>query len=671
MTALSIQPPFPIITDIDGQPLEDGYIWIGVANLPPIGNPIAVYWDAALTQPAALPVRTRGGYPVNAGTPARLYVNSDYSIQVQNRNGSVVYSAPQATERYSDPVISGIDSSEVTFLQAGSGAVVRTAQSKMRDVVSVKDFGAVGDGVADDTVAIQNAATAAQNRKLLVPDGTYKITTAISLPSNIQVELEPNATITTAATGISILLASSKTNVCITGGRIQYTVGGSTGLIGAVELNNCTYSDVENVSFAGAQFAGVLLNNSSNCTVANNSFSATLGTHQDAADIFVTGNSNDNTAFGNQCTGTGAHGIIVQGPGITIPLRNRIISNFVNAKTTYGIVVYQVTAADNYTVVQGNEITGILGTGLAGASGSGIYIQTCGGSVIADNIVKDCCLNTTSATNAPAGISIAFDQTFGPSLQPVSVTGNVVNSSKWSGIVVSSARGTLSGNSVNFTDTANGNGILIFDASNLAVVGNQVNLPTNVARPGIFINTTLARGIDNLTVSNNSVFGGNDAQIFSAKTSAGTTISGSFIGNVLKSAGASALGLTLNELLNATISGNCIDSAYIGLYIQNSSNVRGAGNISRSGSLYRFLSGGTCSNVYFDDSNDFDISTPGRIGNTVTGVSIEQRNNASPGAGNWQVGDRIEQSVPVVGNPKGWRCTVAGNPGTWVSEGNL
>ena len=154
MTALSIQPPFPIITDIDGQPLEDGYIWIGVANLPPIGNPIAVYWDAALTQPAALPVRTRGGYPVNAGTPARLYVNSDYSIQVQNRNGSVVYSAPQATERYGALIISSAD---VSFLQAGSGAIVRTAQSKMRDTVSVKDFGAVGDGVADDTVAIQAA----------------------------------------------------------------------------------------------------------------------------------------------------------------------------------------------------------------------------------------------------------------------------------------------------------------------------------------------------------------------------------------------------------------------------------------------------------------------------------------------------------------------------------
>jgi hypothetical protein len=165
MTALSIQPPFPLLTDIDGQPLEDGYIWIGVANLPPIGNPIAVYWDAALTQPAALPVRTRGGYPVNAGTPARLYVGSDYSIQVQNKNGSVIYSAPDgASDRFS--------AAQIEFLQAGLGAVVRTVQSKLRDTVSVKDFGAVGDGVADDTAAIQ-AAISSGAKAINFPTGTY------------------------------------------------------------------------------------------------------------------------------------------------------------------------------------------------------------------------------------------------------------------------------------------------------------------------------------------------------------------------------------------------------------------------------------------------------------------------------------------------------------------
>jgi hypothetical protein len=160
MTALSIQPTFPIFTDIDGQPLEDGYVFIGTANLQPIGNPITVYWDAALTLPAAQPIRTRGGYPINSGTPARLYVNSDYSIQVQNKNGSVVYSAPAATERYGNI----ISSADVTFIQAGTGAVTRTAQAKMREIVSVDDFGAVGDGVTNDTTALTNFFNSAISR---------------------------------------------------------------------------------------------------------------------------------------------------------------------------------------------------------------------------------------------------------------------------------------------------------------------------------------------------------------------------------------------------------------------------------------------------------------------------------------------------------------------------
>ena len=183
MSALSIQPTYPIFTDIDGQPLEDGYVWLGVANLAPIGNPINVYWDAALTIPAAQPIRTRGGYPMNSGTPARLYVNSDYSIQVQNKNGSVVYSAPVATERYSNDVVDGIDGDNVSFLQAGVGAVVRTMQNKVREWVSVKDFGAVGDGVADDRAAIQRCLDYCNStgKCVLIPNGTYKVLDSLIL----------------------------------------------------------------------------------------------------------------------------------------------------------------------------------------------------------------------------------------------------------------------------------------------------------------------------------------------------------------------------------------------------------------------------------------------------------------------------------------------------------
>jgi hypothetical protein len=105
MSALSIQPTFPIFTETNGLPLENGYIWIGAANLDPQTNPINVYFDSALTIAAPQPIRTLNGYPSRNGTPARLYVNSDYSIRVQNSKGSLVYSSPTATERYSRVVV--------------------------------------------------------------------------------------------------------------------------------------------------------------------------------------------------------------------------------------------------------------------------------------------------------------------------------------------------------------------------------------------------------------------------------------------------------------------------------------------------------------------------------------------------------------------------------------
>ncbi len=100
MSSISIQPSYPIFNDIDGQPLESGYIWIGVTNLDPQTNPVTVYWDAALTILAPQPIRTISGYPSRNGSPGRLYVNGDYSIRVIDRKGGLVYSSPALTDRY-------------------------------------------------------------------------------------------------------------------------------------------------------------------------------------------------------------------------------------------------------------------------------------------------------------------------------------------------------------------------------------------------------------------------------------------------------------------------------------------------------------------------------------------------------------------------------------------
>jgi hypothetical protein len=173
MSALSIQPTYPIFTDIDGQPLENGYVWIGAANLDPQTNPINVYWDAALTISATQPIRTLAGYPSRSGTPARLYVNSDYSIRVQNRNGSAVYSAPTATERYNDAVISSVNAEDVIYDPPFAGAVSTNVEAKLAQTVSVKDFGAVGNGVANDRAAIQAAFDA--SKSVFFPAGTYYV----------------------------------------------------------------------------------------------------------------------------------------------------------------------------------------------------------------------------------------------------------------------------------------------------------------------------------------------------------------------------------------------------------------------------------------------------------------------------------------------------------------
>jgi len=61
------------------------------------------------------------------------------------------------------------------FIQAGTGAVQRTVESKLQDVVSVKDFGAVGDGVTNDAPKIQAAEDYASfiGAAVYFPPGTY------------------------------------------------------------------------------------------------------------------------------------------------------------------------------------------------------------------------------------------------------------------------------------------------------------------------------------------------------------------------------------------------------------------------------------------------------------------------------------------------------------------
>jgi parallel beta-helix repeat protein len=96
-------------------------------------------------------------------------------------------------------------------------------------------YGALGDGVADDTAAIQLAvdAVAGTGGTVRIPAGTYMVDaeTKIRLGSDMTIRLEANATlkaIPNSATGYAILLASGVSNVNVIGGTLEGERGSHT-----------------------------------------------------------------------------------------------------------------------------------------------------------------------------------------------------------------------------------------------------------------------------------------------------------------------------------------------------------------------------------------------------------------------------------------------------------
>ena len=198
--SIIVETPFQNFTGLDGKPLTNGKVYIGQVGTDPtvFANQIPVFWDEALTIPASQPLATNAGYIVRFGTPARVWVASDYSISVKNASNILVYYIAQfgvvdisLYAKLSDLAASA-GSALIGFIQAGIGAIRRTVQDELRErPINIKQFGAVGDwnGTTgtDNSDAFDAALTLAllTGRSIFVPTGSYRITRPIVMDTGV------------------------------------------------------------------------------------------------------------------------------------------------------------------------------------------------------------------------------------------------------------------------------------------------------------------------------------------------------------------------------------------------------------------------------------------------------------------------------------------------------
>lgn len=78
----------------------------------------------------------------------------------------------------------GSGSALVGYTGPGAGSVLRTLQAKLRDTVSVKDYGAVGNLINDDTLAIQSCITQNPGKTIYFPPGFYRITDSLLMSAS-------------------------------------------------------------------------------------------------------------------------------------------------------------------------------------------------------------------------------------------------------------------------------------------------------------------------------------------------------------------------------------------------------------------------------------------------------------------------------------------------------
>lgn len=299
---LAAESPIDIYFDLDGKPLDGGFVYFGLPNQNPETAPAAVFWDAAGTQPASQPIRTLNGFPSRNGTIAPVYTAGDYSVTVKNRRGLLVNYANSAQNFSNASAVAtalaalqaalalaggGSGSDIVGFLPNGPDSIGRTVQQYLREqgAIWITNFappGSAVDGSYDWTAAWVKAAAyafgGARRPSIRFPSGIFPIS-SIALDS---------------IRGLYIYGEGGTDPVVANGRTWIYWATGSTAT-SLLTLKSCSNNVFQDINFFSNNLAGKVSMlefqcNSSTTSAPLNKFASTSNLFENCAFVVSPGN---------------------------------------------------------------------------------------------------------------------------------------------------------------------------------------------------------------------------------------------------------------------------------------------------------------------------------------------------------------------------------------------
>jgi len=588
------------------------------------------------------------------------------------------------------------------------------------EVIFITDeaYGAVGDGVTDDTSAIKLAFTAAATSKkpVIFPSCPvyYKISDEIVLPDGIETfGYGWDSRVYQSVSGKNIFVAGNNTKIHnlhfvfgVAGNALDFTKQNGVYISGKnsvtiydnyFELNN-TCSGVQSrdgkfvtvrdnffwkgswdgvtggapataadiIFYSGTSGGKSIITN--NYCLSNNSqgiFFDALGHDED---VSITENvciTMDDTLAYATAGGVRRHGIIVN-YNSTNPVRANVSGNICNNTRWTGIYIQGAGNTTGGQISANNNICWRNGYDTATALSAGIFVTCNGGESIKGNIVSDF-QNTVSATG---GIVVTCPAAGGTSNSYV--VDNMILNSATSGIsIVNKMKDcTVKGNTI-YNST--GSDINVSLTSGDTGLGNIQIIENSCYRSNILapsINMSPQSGAKRNTIARNYVIGIDSAT--SSVTNCGIQVGSSapkvdILDNYVTTF---YYGVNFDTLFSAA-------TRYFSVSVVDRNRIENCNQGIGASSSVGTTTLPVCDNIFDTVTTRVGTGTPagtsclyiGRRNGLLLEVYVSSA--TAPTTGTWAKGDRLVNQYATVGSPKGWQITVAGSPGTLTSEGNL